>query len=219
MPKGLLSWIKVISASVIVFFAGLFFLNLFTQALQNGFATITSNRADFVILLQSAVTVMALIISFSGLAFIETNKNLIESAEPLRRSFSDANNLRDETETEKYEIEKKLQAEKEGKDKLEERRNLLDETLKRLSNLDNRNERLLSGYLRIKRKELAVFILALVGASISIVLALYLMVESPDLLLFQGCIFSAFSGVVGFASLIILFSLQSSFNLENIRAA
>ena len=58
---------------------------VFFNQIEVSFRGIIADRSDFVTFLEMVVTIMSLIVSFTGLIFVETTRSIIEASEPLRR--------------------------------------------------------------------------------------------------------------------------------------
>jgi hypothetical protein len=62
---------------------------VFFDEIEASFVVMIADRSDFVSFLEMVVTIMSLIVSFTGLIFVETTRTIIDASEPVRSLGAD----------------------------------------------------------------------------------------------------------------------------------
>ena len=174
------------------------------------------NRPDFVTFLEMIVTIMSLIVSFSGLIFVETTRSIIETSEPVRNLSVQLENKRLKLESRLEEVAagRRDEALAGGKDVQAEKKQIEDR-LERIAKGQESNRESLTGYRGRQRGGFQSFIVALTFSALSIIEAMFLIVEPPSLTIFLPASAFTFASVINFGALMIRFYAQSSSEIDS----
>jgi hypothetical protein len=168
------------------------------------------------------VTIMSLIVSFTGLIFVETTRSIIEASEPIRSLGAEleTRRLRLLARIRDAGLRKKNETTAAGLDlQAEEERDLLESKLVMVTKAQEARADSLADYRGRQRGGFLSFVVALVFSAASIIEAMFLIVSPPILGIFLSCVGFAFASVINFGVLIGRFYLQSSSEIESTPAA